>query len=146
MTTNDITSYIATATREECRELQTAIRARFKALRDADPHVYLIERTITSDGRSWTQYETMLNGQRCFLRIGPPKPAEILEEVKHHADFEADPVKVGTGDRSQFATLSISTTESAAQFMLDWWQEEDKKRADNYRIRRADKITGELIQ
>lgn len=41
----EVLEFISTLPREQCREVAAAARARFKALRDADPFVYVLQRT-----------------------------------------------------------------------------------------------------
>ncbi len=47
MQLTEVLEFISTLPREQCREVAAAARARFKALREADPFVYVLQRTTT---------------------------------------------------------------------------------------------------
>jgi hypothetical protein len=131
MQLNDVLEFVATLSREQAHQVGDAVRARFKAIREADPYVYVIERVHNAAGVPHVSYSTWSQGQVCFYAYSIKDFGGIVRGPENAKDG-------GTG-------LAVFHSRQVAKEYLDHVSSRTKNYGGRtYRIREIEKATGKL--
>ena len=134
---SDLIEAVALLDREQAIQVGDAVRARLKAIREADPYYYVIERVHRVGTKSFSphtthySYSTWSQGQICFF-------AETIDEYGGIARGKELSKNGGSG-------LAFWSSRSQAVDYLNWTRERLKENSQRcFRIREIDKATGKL--
>ena len=128
---SDLIEAVALLDREQAIQVGDAVRARLRAIREADPYLYIIERVRHLSSSIHYSYSTWSQGQICFH-------ADTIDEYGGITRGKELSKNGGSG-------LAFWSSRSTAVEYLQWTRERLKETKQRYfRIREIDKATGKL--